>query len=83
MQNAAYGVFKKGQIILDEPIAAPDDSTVIVIFLDKQKNNAMENKNSLLDIFDTLGAWEDSKSTESLIAEIESSRKSRKADVVL
>jgi len=83
MQNAAYGIFKKGKIIFNEPVTAPDDSSVIVVFLDKQKNVSAQNKNSLLNIFDTLGAWEDSKDTETIIAEIENSRVSRTADVVI
>ena len=83
MQNAAYGVFKKGKIIFNEPVTAPDDSSVIVVFLDKQKNVPVQNENSLLNIFSTLGAWEDSKDTETIIAEIENSRVSRTADVVI
>ena len=83
MQKAAYGIFRKGQIIFSEPVTAPDDSNVIVVFLDKQKNVSAKNKNALLNIFDTLGAWEDSKDTETIIAEIENSRVSRTADVVI
>ena len=83
MQNAAYGVFRKGQIILNEPVTAPDESSVIVVFLDGQKTASIRNNNTLLGIFDTLGPWEDSKDTEMIISEIENSRKSRKADVVI
>ena len=83
MQNAAYGIFKKGKIIFNEPVTAPDDSSVIVVFLDKQTNAPAKNKNALLKIFDTLGAWEDSKDPETIIAEIEKSRVSRMADVVI
>ena len=83
MQNAAYGIFKKGQIIFNEPVTVPDDSSVIVVFLDKQKSIPAQNKNRLLNIFDTLGAWEDSKDTETIIAEIENSRVSRTADIVI
>jgi hypothetical protein len=83
MQNAAYGIFKKGKIIFNEPVNAPDESNVIVVFLDKQKNVSAQNNNRLLNIFDTLGAWEDSKDTETIIAEIENSRVSRTADVVI
>ena len=83
MQNAAYGIFKKGKIIFNEPVTAPDESNVIVVFLDKQKNMQTPSNNRLLNIFDTLGAWEDSKDTETIIAEIESSRTSRTADIVI
>ncbi|MCL2496123.1 MAG: hypothetical protein FWF04_01750 [Clostridiales bacterium] len=83
MQNAAYGVFKKGQIIFNEPVVAPDESNVIVVFLDKQKNVSVQKNNKLLSIFDTLGVWEDSKDTEKIIAEIENSRMSRSADFVI
>jgi hypothetical protein len=81
MQNAAYGIFRKGQIILNEPVTAPDESNVIVVFLDKQKNVPSKNNNKLSNIFDTLGAWEDSKDTETIIAEIENNRVSGTADV--
>lgn len=80
MQNAAYGIFKKGQIIFNEPVNAPDNSSVIVVFLDKQNT---QNNNDLLKIFDKLGAWEDSKDTETIISEIEKSRMSRTADIVI
>jgi hypothetical protein len=83
MQNAAYGIFKKGKIIFNEPVTAPDESNVIVVFLDKQKNMQTQGNNRLLNIFDALGAWEDSKDTETIIAEIESSRTSRTADIVI
>ena len=83
MQNAAYGIFKKGRIIFNEPVTAPDESSVIVVFLDKQKNVLAQSNNRLLDIFDTLGAWEDSKDTETIIAEIENNRMSRTADIVI
>ena len=83
MQNAAYGIFRKGRIIFNEPVAAPDESNVIVVFLDKQINVQTQNNNRLLDIFDILGAWEDSKDAETIIAEIENSRVSRTADVVI
>jgi len=83
MQNAAYGTFKKGKIVFNEPVTALDGSDVIVVFLDKQKNAPAQNKNSLLNIFDTLGAWEDSKNTETIIAEIEKSRTPRIADIVI
>ena len=83
MPNATYGIFKKGQIIFNEPVTAPDDSSVIVVFLDKQKNTNLNNNNTLLNIFDILGPWEDSKNTETIIAEIENSRISRTTDVVI
>ena len=83
MQNAAYGIFRKGKIIFNEPVTAPDESNVIVVFLDKQKRVSAQNNNRLLNIFETLGAWEDSKDTETIIAEIENSRVSQTADIAL
>ncbi|MCL1872778.1 MAG: hypothetical protein FWF85_01510 [Clostridiales bacterium] len=83
MQNAAYGIFRKGQIILDEPVTAPDESSVIVVFLDTQKIVPAQNSNMLLRIFDTLGAWEDSKDAETIISEIEKSRVSKTVDIVI
>ena len=83
MQNAAYGIFRKGQIIFNEPVTAPDDSNVIVVFLDKQANAPTKGKNALLNIFTTLGAWEDSKDTETIISEIEKSRVSRTTDAAI
>ena len=83
MQQAAFGVFKKGQIILKESVTVPDESDVIVVFLNRQNNRTTKKKNELLEIFDTLGAWEDSKDTEIIIADIEKSRMSRKIDIVI
>jgi len=83
MQNAAYGIFRKGEIIFNEPVTVPDESSVIVVFLDKQKNTLTQKNNELLNIFDALGVWEDSKDTESIITEIENSRVSRTVDVAL
>ena len=83
MQNAAYGILRKGKIIFNEPVTAPDEANVIVVFLDKQKNVPPQNTNKLLNIFETLGAWEDSKDTEAIISEIEKSRVSRTADIVI
>jgi len=83
MQNAAYGVFRNGQVELSEPVFLPDESNVIVVFLDGQKNVPVQKKNALSEIFDTLGAWEDSKDADKIIAEIEKSRVSRTANVVI
>lgn len=82
MPNAVYGIFKKGQIILNEPVNAPDESSVIVVFLGNGATVPMQN-NKLLEMFDTLGPWEDSKDTETIISEIEKSRVSRTEDVIL
>jgi len=83
MQSAAYGTFRRGQVVFNEPVSAPDESSVIVVFLKDQKNEPKQGKNTLSEIFDTLGAWEDSRDTETIISEIEKSRVSRTADVVL
>jgi hypothetical protein len=32
MQNTTYGIYRKGQIIFSEPLAAPDESNVIAVF---------------------------------------------------
>jgi len=70
MQNTAYGTYRNGQIFLDDaPSPAIGESRVQVIFL-KEK----PKKNSLLDIFDVLGPWEDDRDAETIIAEIRSAR---------
>jgi len=79
MQQAVYGVFSKGKIIFNEPVCASDESDVIVVFLNKQTSK----KNELSKLFDVLGAWEDSKDADEIIAEIRGSRMSRKADIQL
>ena len=83
MQQAAYGIFKKGMVMLNEAVIAPGESGVVVVFLDKQANKQTKNENELLKIFETLGAWEDSRNTEAIITEIENSRVSRKTDIAL
>ena len=71
MQNIAYGTYKNGQIFLDAPRPAIDESRVQVIFLNEETK-----KNSLMDIFDVLGPWEDDRDTETIIAEIRNARSS-------
>jgi hypothetical protein len=72
MQSIAYGTYKDGQILLDTPVPIIDESRVQVIFLNEKKK-----KNSLMEIFDVLGAWEDDRDTETIIAEIRNARVSR------
>ncbi|MCL1803838.1 MAG: hypothetical protein FWG30_09455 [Eubacteriaceae bacterium] len=81
MQNAYYGVFKNGQIILNESIEVPDETSVIVVLLDDQ--NSQPPKNTLVNILDELVVWEDAKDAETIIAEIEKSRLSRSFDIEL
>ena len=69
MPNVAYGTYKNGQVFLDAPSPAIDESRVQVIFLNEETK-----KNSLLDIFDVLGPWEDDRDTETIIAEIRNAR---------
>lgn len=83
MQQAAYGIFKKGQIILNEPVNAPDNTEIVVVFLDSVLKYPPQDKNKLLDLFTTLGAWEDSRDADEIIDEIMASRTSKKEDIVL
>lgn len=83
MQQATYGIFRKGTITLKEPVNAPDESDVIVVFLEKKTNKKRQSGNALLKIFDTLGTWEDSRDTEEIITEIRKSRISRNLDIAL
>ena len=69
MQSITYGTYRDGQILLDTPYPAIDESRVQVIFL-KEKNP----KISLIEIFDVLGAWEDDRDAETIIAEIRNAR---------
>jgi len=69
MQSITYGTYRDGQILLDTPYPAIDESRVQVIFLKEETN-----KNSLMEIFDVLGAWEDDRDTETIIAEIRNAR---------
>ena len=70
MNNTSYGTYKNGQIFLDAPSPDIDESRVQVIFL----NEETKKKNSLMDIFDVLGPWEDDRDTETIIAEIRNAR---------
>jgi len=46
MQSIAYGIYRDGQILLDTPVTAIDESRVQVIFLndDTKKNNLFSEK---------------------------------------
>ena len=83
MQKAAYGIIKEGQIIFNEPVNIPENTNVIVVFLDDQNVSTSQNEISLVDIFKILGPWEDSKDAETTINEIEKSRVSRKVNITL
>jgi hypothetical protein len=78
MQNATYGIYKNGQIILDEPVQKSNNSRVIVVFLDK---NSAKTPN-LQNFFDLYGQWEDDRDADTIIADIRKSRIS-KADIQL
>ena len=83
MLNTVYGIYKEGNVIFDEPVNAPDESNVIVVFLGTQISWETQNKNKLSDMFDILGAWEDTRDTETIISEIENSRVSKTANIKL
>jgi hypothetical protein len=70
VQNTAYGTYRDGQVFFDEyPIPVIGESRVQVIFLDEKTKT-----NSLLDIFDVLGPWEDDRDTDTIIAETRNAR---------
>ena len=69
MQSIAYGTYRDGQVLLDTPCPAINESRVQVIFLNEETE-----KNSLMEIFDVLGAWEDDRDAETIIAEIRNAR---------
>ena len=73
MQRAVYGVYRNGQVILNDHVSEPSESKVIVVFLGEQKPKA-----KLMDIFTLFGKWEDTRSTEEIVAELRASRTSRK-----
>ena len=70
MQNTAYGTYRNGQIFLDDsPSPSIDELRVQIIFL-----NEKPKKDSLMDIFEVLGPWEDDRDTDAIIAEIRNAR---------
>ena len=77
MQKAVYGVYKNGQVVLDDPIPELEESKVVVVFLEK-----IALKPKLTDIFTNLGAWEDIRTAEEIIIDLHNSRIAR-ADVQL
>jgi hypothetical protein len=72
MPDTVYGTYRNGQIFLDTPASAVEESRVRVVFLGK-----VTKKNTLADIFSILGPWEDERSTETIIAEIHNARISK------
>ena len=83
MQNAVYGVYRKGQVIFNEPVTTAEDANVIIVFLDNQVNEPATKNNKLINIFNTLGAWEDAKDINELIDEIEKTRVSKTVDIII
>jgi hypothetical protein len=71
VRNTAYGTYRDGIIFLDSPSSAIDESRVQVIFLNEEAK-----ENSLMEIFDVLGPWEDDRDTETIISEIRNARMS-------
>jgi hypothetical protein len=82
MQTATYGIYKNGQIILDEPNIKKDNARVLVVFLDKEPDTRADNS-KLMDIFDLYGPWEDSRDAETIINDIRNSRISSSKDIEL
>jgi hypothetical protein len=74
--NGAYGTYKNGQVLFDEPAALPLESRVLVVFLEKEASQSIRG------FFEAYGAWEDSRSADEIIADIRSAR-IEKADVQL
>ncbi|MCL2081309.1 MAG: hypothetical protein FWH16_04325 [Oscillospiraceae bacterium] len=77
MQNAAYGIYRNGQVFLDEPAPQADESKVIVVFLENEPQKA-----ELKDIFKIHGAWEDDRDVNAIIDDVRGSRIAR-ADIRL
>jgi hypothetical protein len=63
MQEAAYGMYRDGQIIFDEPDVNINNSRVLVVFLDKESAK-------ITDFFDLRGPWEDTRDVETIISDI-------------
>ena len=69
MQQAAYGIYKNGQVFFDDPVPALGEVKVIVVFLEKNLT-----KPKLTDIFSLYGAWEDARTVDEIIADTRNSR---------
>ena len=70
MQITTYGTYRNGQIFLDDaPSQSIGESRVQIVFLNEKPKG-----NSLMDIFDVLGPWEDNRDTDTIIAEIRNAR---------
>ena len=83
MQGVVYGVYKNGQVVLNELVAADENTNVIVVFTNKHENITGTKKNPLVEMLETLGPWDDSREADEIIADIKSSRISRSFDVLL
>jgi len=77
MQQAAYGTYRNGQVFLDGPTPALNETKVIVVFLEENTT-----KPKLTDIFSLYGAWEDARTADEIVAETRNSRIAR-ADIQL
>jgi hypothetical protein len=75
MQQAAYGIYRNGQVFFDAPAPAMDNAKVVVVFLDE-----LATRPKLTDIFSLYGAWEDTKTADEIISEIRNDRTAR-ADI--
>ncbi|MDR2428254.1 MAG: hypothetical protein LBD62_00430 [Candidatus Margulisbacteria bacterium] len=78
MQTAAYGIYKNGRIILDEPAQTAASARVLVVFLENKKTS----KSKLTNFFKLHGAWEDTRGADAIIKDIYNSRLA-KADIKL
>jgi hypothetical protein len=75
MQSAIYGMYKDGKIIFEEPEINKNNSRVLVVFLDEESENSREQK--LMELFELYGPWEDNRDVETIISDIQNSRKSK------
>jgi hypothetical protein len=72
MQSAAYGMYRDGNIVFEEPEININNSRVLVVFLD---DDPKEQK--LMDLFKIYGPWEDNRDVETIISDIQNSRISK------
>jgi hypothetical protein len=68
MQTAISGVYRQGQVILNESYTAEDETPVLVIFL--SHNEEQRERPVLRDFFHLCGAWEDDRTPDQIIDNI-------------
>ena len=79
MKQAVEGIYDEGKVILNEQVPIKGKSKVLVVFLEDYQTKSDRKKR----LMETFGTWDDNRNADDIIADIYSSRASKKEEIRL